>query len=262
MTNTFKYFSVKQLPYHQSEQASNVLVVLDIYQTMESHASLISMLASEYNVTCLMFQNHSTDTDTIHWMPSSEELEHELKILHQYFESSYVCCIAQGFGATIAQKIRCDRGIDILCNPSMPGHETEMARHLSSLLIGSTKQSTWFNSLLHSTWKESLSWPLNGPSPWLSALPETQTLLALTLTNGTWKRVLSLIQSTRYTVSPNKIVIFTGSETTLSALSSENLPASFTNSTIQYQIFSGLRQELLLAESVQQDILKVCKEQV
>lgn len=262
MTHEFKYFCVKQVRCHQSEHAANLLVVLDIYQTMESHASFISLLSNSFNVTCLTFQNHAIDTDTIHWMPSAEELEHELKTMHQYCESDYVCCIAQGFGATVAQKLRCSRDMDILCNPSMAGHETEMARRLSSLLIGSTNQSRWFNSLLHNTWKENLSWPFHGPSPWLSVLSETQTLLARTPTNGTWKRVLQLIQTTSYTASPNQIIIFAGSETTFTELSPENLAARFTDSSIQFQIFSGLRQELLLAEPVQQDILKVCKEQV
>ena len=132
MKNVLKYFSVKEVRCHQSEQAANVLVVLDIYQTMESHPSFITILSNEFNVTCLMFQNHSKDTDTIHWMPSSDELEHELETLHQYLKSSYVCCIAQGFGATIAQRIRCNRNMDILCNPSMSGHETEMARRWRS----------------------------------------------------------------------------------------------------------------------------------
>lgn len=262
MMEELQYFSVERLRCNGPKECPHILLILDIHHTVQSHIALLDVLSTEFHVTCLSFQNNASTPDMIHWAPSIHALETDLETCLQRCEESYVCCIAQGFGATIAQKLRCTRSMDILCNPSLSESDIEVARRLSSFIFPATAQSLWYNSILRSTWKENLNWPLVGQSPWLDPSEDTQKKLSRTPTNGTWRCMLNLIQTSSYTSTPDNIVIFTGSETKLSALSPEQLSSRFPDSRIQYQIFSGLRQELLLAESVQQDILRVCKEQL
>ena len=57
------------------------------------------------------------------------------------------------------------------------------------------------------------------------------------------------------------IIVFVGAESpTTSSFSPAQLHHHYSNTNVRHRIFSELRQELLLAESVQRDILWVCEE--
>lgn len=260
MNLELNYFSVHSIPYSGTNQPSDsqVLVLLDIQQTLETHETFLQRLSKQYDVVCLEMNNQSL-TGSFHWAPTLDDINREFNQLTDQLHSVH-CCIAQGFAATLIQYLPLSRMGDILCNPTLPAKDLRFVQVLSRLLWSSTKTSNWFTKLIEASWKEHLQWPLQGPSPWVSHLPSEQTQYSLMITNGSWKQILQRILQANKTYHPQNIVVFLGSESpALSSASPVQICEHFSSSSTRYRIFSGFRQELLLADLVQQDILHICR---
>ena len=258
-----QYFSLSTVPYSGGLESApkRVLICLDIQQNLSTHQPLLDTLSKHYDVYCLIMTNQSLMNQVFHWNPSTLALKQELSAIGEYIEGPIHCCIAQGFAATICGQLHIDRNCDILCNPSLPNQDISIARMLSRLLWGPTNSTTWFQKLIETSWAEQLPWPIYGPSPWISSSEQEQMRYPLKLSNATWKQVLTQILDVTRVYSPANIFVYLGSESgTISGTSPVELQKHFSNSIVQHCIFYGERQELLLADSVQQDILQTCKE--
>ncbi len=255
------YFSVHWIPYAGNKSPTHrVLVLLDIQQTTISHAALLELLSLQYEVVCLEMTNQSSKSGVFHWDPSLPELKYELAQIGEDITSVH-CCIAQGFAATLLQYIPVSRVKDILGNPTLPSKDIRFIQLLSRFLWSSTHTSQWFTRLIETSWKEQLQWPLQGSAPWVSRLPTEQDQYTGTITNGTWKQIFRRILDTHEQANPMNIIVFLGSESSvISSTSPSNLHCYYSSSTVRYRVFCGLRQELLLNEVVQRDILQVCEE--
>ena len=262
MNVPFTYFTVHRIPHTGSTSAivETVMVLLDIQQNHVTHASILEVLSKQYDVICLEMNNQSADPETFHWTPTMSKLQEELRNIASEL-SAVSLCVAQGFAATLVHYLPLERTGDILCNPSLPTKDVRFIRFLSGLLWSSTKTSLWFSNLIESSWRENLTWPLQGPSPWVSQCPIEQARYPLRITNGTWKLIFGCILKVQQESLPENTVVFIGSESpTTSSFSPAQLHHHFSGSNVRHRIFSELRQELLLAESVQRDILQVCEE--
>ena len=204
--------------------------------------------------------NQTPNTTCFDWNPSLSDLRDELTQIVDKIEPVY-CCLAQGFATTLLQYIPLSRVADILCNPSLPTKDIRFIKLLSLFLWSSNKSSSWFSGLIEASWREQMPWPLEGSAPWISRSLSEQKLYPMALSNGTWKQMLTCILDSHREGSSRNIVVFLGSESpAVSNTSPTQILDHFSDCPVKYRVFSGLRQELLLAESVQRDILQVCEE--
>ena len=258
-----QYFSLFSIPYSGDYDSApkRVLVCLDFQQNLSTHQSFLDRLAEHYDVCCLLMTNQSQGKEVFHWNPSKSALEQELSAIGKMIEGPLHCCIAQGFTATLSGQLPVERTIDILSNPSLPTKDITIARMLSRLLFRSNTSTAWFRKLIEKSWSEQLQWPLSGPFPWISRSKQEQIRYPLPLSNATWQQVLTHIMHPSRDYTPIQVIVLLGSESgAMSGASPVELQKHFSNSTVRHSIFYGERQELLLAESVQQDILQTCKE--
>ena len=237
--------------------ASNIgslLLVLDFHQSPSSHQNCINKLRRNHDVYTISLTSAHKGSLT-HWAPTLSDIQQEFAILEKQFPNEPpTVCIGQGIGARLLNWLSFNRRIDVLCSPVFPDTEIATVNLIARLLLWkSNKHSPWFNRLIESSWLEALPQPTKGSAPWLSSSVEEQQRLQGRISNGTWKSIFNIIQHP---------VPFNAKETHIllgGQSPNQNLTTLYNTleaeQYIYHRYYPERRQELLLAESVQRDIL-------
>ena len=259
LTST-KHFS---LSVHETDCTSStraVLLVLDIQHTVETHAAIIHTLQTIGTVYCLEMNNLADNPESFHWNPTSSDIQSEFQEITESLPVISVC-IGQGLGARLLEWLPFHRTQDLLCNPTFPTSELTILNLVTHVLnLYSKGYTRWFNNLIHQSWIDALPFPANGSAPWIASDVKRQTLSGQQPTNGTWRSIFQIVLTAPEWKLINRILLMGSESPTVETFDAAVVESYCSGSQCSYTFFSGQRQELLLAEHVQQDILQICKE--
>ena len=255
-----KHFSLSTHETSYPSSTKAVLLILDIQHTVDTHAAIIHTLQSIATVYCMEINNLSVSPESFHWNPASSDIQSELYEITKSLPVLSVC-IGQGLGARLLEWLPIHRTHDLLCNPTFPTAELSVLNWVTYVLnLNTAGHTQWFNNLIRQSWIDALPFPTNGPAPWIASDVERQTLSGQNLTNGTWRSIFQIVL-TQPKWNSNDHILLMGSESpTVETFTAAKVHSYCSGSQCSYKFFSGQRQELLLAEHVQQDILQFCKE--
>ncbi len=232
----------------------SILLILDLHQDSTSHIDFLDGLR-EHNTVYVVTLNHTVLDSITHWNPKLSDIQQDISVLETHLpKKNWRGCVGQGIGARLAKWFTFERQLDILCNPVFPDTDIAAAKLLANLLLWrNTKQSRWFTQFIESAWLDALPQPTEGVAPWIAPLPTEQQTLYRPISNGTWKSLFSIIQHPVQFKS-NDTHIFLGGQSP-----NQNLATIYGSlnhgNNIYHRYYPDRRQELLLAESVQRDIL-------
>ena len=241
----------------QNESQGSILLILDVMQTVDTHRSVIERLSQHFNVDCLSPKNQSSDPTIFDWSPSIDHLERALSLQ----DTSYSWVIGEGIGAHLIDSLHLNVTHSIRCNPTIATMELHLLKHLVSWTCWQPqKSSRWLNRVIESTWVENLPQPIAGVRPYIDRQSVIQALFPLSLSHGTWNALLKMLCQPSQGSSQH-ISIFLGSEHVSANSSLHAIKTHYSKAkSLKHTYFPQRRQSLLLAESVQRDILTLCME--
>lgn len=242
----------------QNESQGSVLLILNIMQTIETHRSVIDRLSEHFDVHCLSPNNQSNNPTVFDWSPSIDTLQGEFS---SYQDTTYCWVIGEGIGARLIDILPLRTTQSIRCNPTVPSTELHILQRLVSWTCWQPQQtSSWLNRIIESKWNDNLPQPTHGVRPHIDPQSVVQELFPFALSHGTWNALLTMLcQPSKG--SNHQISVFLGAEHVSANNSLQAIKAHYSKATsVVHTYFPQRRQSLLLAESVQQDILSLCME--
>ena len=251
------------LSVHEASVPSSgraILLVLDIQHTVETHSAFLNTLKDVVTVYCLEMNNLSQNPDLFHWNPQSSDIQSELQDITGTIPV-LSACIGQGLGARLLEWLPIDRTCDLLCNPTFPTADLTVLKFVTHFLNWYSKGHTqWLTNLIHQSWTDSLPFPRKGLAPWISSDVALQSIPSQRVTNGTWHTIFQVVLTTPNWNTVDHILLMGSESPTVETFDATKVHSYCSGSQCSYKFFNGQRQELLLAEPVQQDILQFCKE--